>query len=115
MPATSAALFYSMGFVVSTAGLHAAGIGFALAAQRWANRPLVRWAGAAVLAGGVLRSEEHTSELQSQSKLVCRLLLEKKKNNYQLQSHSNILCCNLIEKKKYLTVIISIYYMLYIY
>src|SRR2546430_3994568 len=26
------------------------------------------------------RSEEHTSELQSQSKLVCRLLLEKKKN-----------------------------------
>src|SRR2546430_3028636 len=29
-------------------------------------------------AGG--RSEEHTSELQSQSNLVCRLLLEKKKN-----------------------------------
>src|SRR5438034_11578489 len=31
-------------------------------------------------AGGVLRSEEHTSELQSHSDLVCRLLLEKKKN-----------------------------------
>src|SRR2546427_3455403 len=32
------------------------------------------------LAGVVrLRSEEHTSELQSQSNLVCRLLLEKKK------------------------------------
>src|SRR2546427_1865429 len=31
------------------------------------------------------RSEEHTSELQSQSNLVCRLLLEKKKNiKYQL-------------------------------
>src|SRR2546430_5017729 len=29
---------------------------------------------------GGLRSEEHTSELQSQSNLVCRLLLEKKKN-----------------------------------
>src|SRR5256886_12374946 len=29
---------------------------------------------------GALRSEEHTSELQSQSNLVCRLLLEKKKN-----------------------------------
>src|SRR2546430_13533758 len=29
----------------------------------------------------VARSEEHTSELQSQSNLVCRLLLEKKKNN----------------------------------
>src|SRR2546430_4152147 len=28
---------------------------------------------------GVDRSEEHTSELQSQSNLVCRLLLEKKK------------------------------------
>src|SRR2546430_6791806 len=27
------------------------------------------------------RSEEHTSELQSQSNLVCRLLLEKKKSN----------------------------------
>src|SRR3989475_2182416 len=27
------------------------------------------------------RSEEHTSELQSQSNIVCRLLLEKKKNN----------------------------------
>src|SRR5688572_30908612 len=30
-------------------------------------------------AATVLRSEEHTSELQSQSNLVCRLLLEKKK------------------------------------
>src|SRR5688572_21861986 len=29
--------------------------------------------------GNELRSEEHTSELQSQSNLVCRLLLEKKK------------------------------------
>src|SRR5256886_9097565 len=28
--------------------------------------------------GGLTRSEEHTSELQSQSNLVCRLLLEKK-------------------------------------
>src|SRR5437773_9428260 len=31
-----------------------------------------------------LRSEEHTSELQSHHDLVCRLLLEKKKNNIQL-------------------------------
>src|SRR2546430_5014060 len=30
------------------------------------------------------RSEEHTSELQSQSNLVCRLLLEKKKNTEQI-------------------------------
>src|SRR2546430_12351469 len=31
-----------------------------------------------------LRSEEHTSELQSQSNLVCRLLLEKKKKKVTL-------------------------------
>src|SRR2546430_9198659 len=30
-----------------------------------------------------LRSEEHTSELQSQSNLVCRLLLEKKKSHHR--------------------------------
>src|SRR5688572_32416278 len=36
------------------------------------------------------RSEEHTSELQSQSNLVCRLLLEKKKKNKkQQQSDTN--------------------------
>src|SRR2546421_9240133 len=37
------------------------------------------------------RSEEHTSELQSRSDLVCRLLLEKKKNNtvaYEYQGHT---------------------------
>src|SRR2546430_12042698 len=34
--------------------------------------------------GGVeVRSEEHTSELQSQSNIVCRLLLEKKKHPLQ--------------------------------
>src|SRR5688572_31773798 len=31
------------------------------------------------------RSEEHTSELQSQSNLVCRLLLEKKKKNKKVK------------------------------
>src|SRR5688572_32650620 len=34
-----------------------------------------------------LRSEEHTSELQSQSNLVCRLLLEKKKKKTHKKSH----------------------------
>src|SRR3989441_9486120 len=34
-----------------------------------------------------LRSEEHTSELQSLAYLVCRLLLEKKKNN-KINNHS---------------------------
>src|SRR2546430_13266772 len=33
------------------------------------------------------RSEEHTSELQSQSNLVCRLLLEKKKKNNDNMPH----------------------------
>src|SRR2546430_9301381 len=43
---------------------------------------------------GHCRSEEHTSELQSQSNLVCRLLLEKKKKmqqiscQYVLQHHN---------------------------
>src|SRR3712207_7952761 len=32
--------------------------------------------------GTLVRSEEHTSELQSRQYLVCRLLLEKKKKNY---------------------------------
>src|SRR2546430_16061739 len=36
--------------------------------------------------GGLRRSEEHTSELQSQSNLVCRLLLEKKK----IQIHQDL-------------------------
>src|SRR2546421_9370654 len=34
------------------------------------------------------RSEEHTSELQSRSDLVCRLLLEKKKKNYNMSLRS---------------------------
>src|SRR2546430_10936193 len=42
------------------------------------------------------RSEEHTSELQSQSNLVCRLLLEKKKSRREC-SHDrggpSVLCC----------------------
>src|SRR2546430_7430340 len=40
---------------------------------------------------GVSRSEEHTSELQSQSNLVCRLLLEKKKKRSNHTLHGVIL------------------------
>src|SRR5688572_32270950 len=36
-----------------------------------------------------VRSEEHTSELQSQSNLVCRLLLEKKKKNTHKKKREN--------------------------
>src|SRR5260221_10716979 len=37
-----------------------------------------------------LRSEEHTSELQSHSDLVCRLLLEKKKKTYPTPRHLSV-------------------------
>src|SRR2546426_2799084 len=37
--------------------------------------------------GLILRSEEHTSELQSPCNLVCRLLLEKKKKKIQVMIH----------------------------
>src|SRR2546430_2907841 len=43
------------------------------------------------------RSEEHTSELQSQSNLVCRLLLEKKKKNtlpIVLVNHQTLSICS---------------------
>src|SRR2546428_7546105 len=41
------------------------------------------------------RSEEHTSELQSRSDLVCRLLLEKKKrdHSYRILCMINLLAC----------------------
>src|SRR5256884_7047221 len=40
------------------------------------------------------RSEEHTSELQSRLHLVCRLLLEKKKNSERSRSNTFILRLN---------------------
>src|SRR6267142_6580819 len=54
----------------------------------WA-RKASRCRSAAACAGSSARSEEHTSELQSHVNLVCRLLLEKKKNYgyHQLHSH----------------------------
>src|SRR5256886_13661219 len=46
----------------------------------WFHAVNLLWhAGAAVAVAALARSEEHTSELQSQSNLVCRLLLEKKR------------------------------------
>src|SRR2546430_12626200 len=41
------------------------------------------------------RSEEHTSELQSQSNLVCRLLLEKKKDYARAQASPELLAITL--------------------
>src|SRR2546427_10123683 len=49
------------------------------------GRPTLAAATTATLAAITpLRSEEHTSELQSQSNLVCRLLLEKKKRQNRI-------------------------------
>src|SRR3989454_3458709 len=45
------------------------------------------------------RSEEHTSELQSPCNLVCRLLLEKKKNKSEVKSSSNLVCRLRLKKK----------------
>src|SRR5256885_12933394 len=45
--------------------------------------PALLCAGAALGERDVLRSEEHTSELQSPCNLVCRLLLEKKKTQHK--------------------------------
>src|SRR5258706_10900053 len=55
-------------------------VGDALLDGELAQRVLV-WAGTEQPQAAILRrSEEHTSELQSLTNLVCRLLLEKKKN-----------------------------------
>src|SRR5258706_2874243 len=45
------------------------------------------------------RSEEHTSELQSLTNLVCRLLLESEEHTSELQSLTNIVCRLLLAKK----------------
>src|SRR5688572_32488736 len=45
-----------------------------------------------VVASDIWRSEEHTSELQSQSNLVCRLLLEKKNKKTYKETQLAIHC-----------------------
>src|SRR5437773_222823 len=60
--------------------------------QRPEWRHALRAVAIAVRAGEGLRSEEHTSELQSHHDLVCRLLLEKKKTNLQPIAHRALTC-----------------------
>src|SRR2546430_11223767 len=57
-------------------------LGQRLVQTRAAPRPARRASRGTDRAFGDGRSEEHTSELQSQSNLVCRLLLEKKNTSY---------------------------------
>src|SRR2546425_3599687 len=67
-----------------------------LVRPRWLVAPIIALLGLSVvdtgsrggivaLGAGLLRSEEHTSELQSLAYLVCRLLLEKKKNTSRMR------------------------------
>src|SRR2546430_3171492 len=51
------------------------------------QRFLIRYQDRILYGSDDARSEEHTSELQSQSNLVCRLLLEKKKDDQSSESH----------------------------
>src|SRR5437762_5716977 len=57
--------------------------------------PATNVSGAAIGPSPTTRSEEHTSELQSPMYLVCRLLLEKKKNDdpRRILCFCSILCC----------------------
>src|SRR2546430_7591358 len=57
------------------------------------------WRGADRAQTSDYRSEEHTSELQSQSNLVCRLLLEKKKKNKIELRHQNENATTLHERR----------------
>src|SRR2546430_10923244 len=66
------------GWVVLIRGSRIVAVGAAGAARAEAGARVIELPGATLLPG-LMRSEEHTSELQSQSNLVCRLLLEKKK------------------------------------
>src|SRR3712207_7517563 len=68
------------------------------ARNRGAGSQPLKFVGAALLRlatqpkwyAGALRSEEHTSELQSRQYLVCRLLLEKKKNSHTNNAQSSL-------------------------
>src|SRR2546427_1803221 len=72
-----------------SSGVVDTGVGALAATKARICEPRWKWRRMSQLASGetkrfmlkASRSEEHTSELQSQSNLVCRLLLEKKKNS----------------------------------
>src|SRR2546430_4918205 len=86
-------LFRSEGHQVAVAvgGEHQTGRGgqHARRRRRWITElPLHRRRDRIDGAERAERSEEHTSELQSQSNLVCRLLLEKKKKQSNHIAHS---------------------------
>src|SRR2546430_9073971 len=75
---------------VGDEGVDGCGIGYAPLFHRGSDSLLIQ------------RSEEHTSELQSQSNLVCRLLLEKKKIHF-LQIHAPIRVILLVKHRLHVT------------
>src|SRR2546430_10367701 len=86
-PPRSTLFPYTTLFRSDRRGQGGAGVGAHQGRRAGQRRGAARGAHQALHRGGELgerlaqRSEEHTSELQSQSNLVCRLLLEKKKNS----------------------------------
>src|SRR5258706_5267102 len=60
---------------------------------------VVPWSPGSKMSARGVRSEEHTSELQSLTNLVCRLLLEKKKKPGEIQCVPHIVCRFLVRKK----------------
>src|SRR5947207_6665111 len=61
----------------------------------------VRFANQARASTLSLRSEEHTSELQSHSDLVCRLLLEKKKKTTKKKKERTTTSRNTLQRQSY--------------
>src|SRR5256886_13714886 len=77
---TGGKMFFSVGgTVVTHVGGSAVAVNYRATSGKLAFQLLGRYAPSGSTLQRVERSEEHTSELQSQSNLVCRLLLEKKK------------------------------------
>src|SRR5689334_24513664 len=75
-------LRYSDGWTAAPKGIY-------FTSQADAHTPTVNFYDFASHVSRVVRSEEHTSELQSQFHLVCRLLLEKKKKKQKTEKLIN--------------------------
>src|SRR5687767_15516300 len=73
-------LFRSMGLGAVFAALNTMYAAVSAREREIATLRAIGFRGLPVVVSIMLRSEEHTSELQSLAYLVCRLLLEKKKN-----------------------------------
>src|SRR5687768_18220741 len=74
--------------IASSSGIDARRLSSACVTSSWAERPPTAQASRSLRCRSV-RSEEHTSELQSRLHLVCRLLLEKKKTKQHTKELTN--------------------------